>query len=459
MLNYDRESDRKIIAGRINPTSILTICLKVKDETELLEEWIDHHSKIVGHGNLIIADNLSTNQGTLGIYKRYANVVNIFQFSGSHNEIHWHPRFSELYSAVRAKCQYFAFVDADERLVWIDGNTWKADRSLLGIISSASPDRIIPTTWLINSINSLSSFTLLDTEGRPRLENNLKWGKPILPGYMAGIQPGIHNVQFSRFAFCMDCGVRFFLLHYTQLPQQRLAANKTKLVSRGIVEDGATIEDILSIQPSANFDATCLRFLAEIRQMVALTQHAPAAELQGELDTLTLSPDGSICFNRQSAQDKFVAFLHSGAPLIADVLETPISDLFHPNDARSMLEIGLHMRHNGNCDAADALFRRGSTLFPSFLDRFDDPAFLKELLRSLLARREWAASKDLVRRAPHRGRPHWHCILFARAFAQAGDKRRAAYCWNLVLAHDPSNGEAKSYLALEGTGRTAGYLT
>ena len=132
---------------------------------------------------------------------------------------------------VKETCQYFSFIDADERLVLLRENIWIADNSIVTKLVSKPEGGIIPTTWLINSLNCSDTFDLLDTKSRPRLENNLKWGKPILPSKLVGIQPGMHNVQFSHFPFSTEFGVNFFLLHYTQFPENRISVNRNKLIS------------------------------------------------------------------------------------------------------------------------------------------------------------------------------------------------------------------------------------
>jgi hypothetical protein len=51
--------------------STLKIVLKTKNETEILDRWLEHHLKIAGDLNVIVFDNGSTNPKTFDIYKKY----------------------------------------------------------------------------------------------------------------------------------------------------------------------------------------------------------------------------------------------------------------------------------------------------------------------------------------------------------------------------------------------------
>ena len=172
---YTWENDKEQIIDRLRLMATLKIGVKLLEQPSLIEGWIEHHAKIVGMENLIIADNGSRDRLSLDIYEKFSDTATIFRFAGPHNEIHWHSRFDDLFKIIRETCQSFAFFDADERLVFIDGATWTANSSIISKILRNKPGRIIPATWLINILNEFHRFSLLDTEHNPRLWNNLRW--------------------------------------------------------------------------------------------------------------------------------------------------------------------------------------------------------------------------------------------------------------------------------------------
>jgi hypothetical protein len=189
VLQWDK--DQSEILNRLQTRSKLKICCKTLSEPEFVQDWIRHHSAIVGPENLIIADNGSPDAATLEVYGRFASDITIFQFSGSHNDIHWHPRFQPLFDRLKETVDFFSFIDVDERLVWVDHDSWSADGRIVDHLQENGA--IYPATWLINAIGSVNHFTLLDTERRRIFSNNLKWGKPIFPAELIAAQSGIHH--------------------------------------------------------------------------------------------------------------------------------------------------------------------------------------------------------------------------------------------------------------------------
>ena len=109
---YNWDSDRDQIISRLRSRAVLKLCVKTLDEPLLIEGWIRHHANIVGPENLIIADNGSTHSDTLNAYTKFGEAATIFRFGGPHNDIHWHPRFNDLFSVIRETSDYFSFIDA-----------------------------------------------------------------------------------------------------------------------------------------------------------------------------------------------------------------------------------------------------------------------------------------------------------------------------------------------------------
>lgn len=318
---YDWGSDAARIVERLSEPATLKLGAKVLNDAVLVEGWISHHAAIVGYANMFIADNGSTDPRTLDIYEAYSDRLTIFRFSGPHNEIHWHGRFAPLFDAIRRTAKYFCFVDVDERLVWMDGPSWSADPAIVARLDSDAGQAIVPTTWLINTLNRVDQFSLLDSEDRPFLTNNLKWGKPILPSDLVGVQSGIHNLQYNTYPVSTEHGVRHFLLHLTQFPERRIDVNISKLISRKVIDASCTADDVLAMDFSAHPDKSFMRFVDEIRKMRRLLDDAKAGEQPGATDVLRLEPDGGVTYLSERARSDLQAYIDQGDQHIRSILQ------------------------------------------------------------------------------------------------------------------------------------------
>jgi hypothetical protein len=303
------EKNQSEIIDRLKDRSKLKLCCKTLSEPEFIKEWIEHHSPIVGAENLIVADNGSSDSATLEIYERLRPEITVFQFSGSHNDIHWHPRFRALFDCLKRTVDFFSFVDVDERLIWIDHDKWSADHEIVESLSEGGV--IYPTTWLINAIGRTNRFTLLDTERRQILSNNLKWGKPILPRELIAAQPGIHNVQYSGSPFSEGRGNHLFLLHLTQFPDQRIAANVRKLANRKLVDHSIDPILIPKLDFSGHPDPTVLRFQREIEEMLAYLNGNQAIP-DKERDFIELGNTGAVTYSNDEAKAILTRFIDDG---------------------------------------------------------------------------------------------------------------------------------------------------
>ena len=447
---YEWEADKEQILARIKIPATLKICVKLLDEPLLIESWIQHHAKIIGFENLIIADNGSTDPATLEIYAKYAALATIFRFAGPHNEIHWHPRFADLFAVIRQSCKYFSFVDVDERLIFLKPDAWTADSSIVEMLAEEQETGIIPATWLINTLNGVDTFTLLDSESRPNLINNLKWGKPIFRASLAGSQGGIHNIQNVRDGVCDRYGTSFVLLHFTQFPERRIAVNRNKLISRGVVDRSKSIDDIALLNLT-DFedrpDKSFFRFVTEIRKMREIIAAGNDAVLPPVADFLKLESDGSILYSNDDVRASLSDFISHG---VAKIERTFHADKWEEKltDAPSLFEAALNFRQNAEGVRSEKLLLRGLELYPGYLDRYGMPAFRKELMRTYLAQRKWDDAERLIPSKGEAGSVTWHYILFARAFTQIGDTEAAAKWWGLVLAEDPKSWEARQFFQL-----------
>ena len=403
---YLWERDNRTIVERLRNCSTLKICAKVLDEPLFIEGWIEHHSRIVGYENLIIADNMSTDAGMLETYSRYCDKVTIFQFEGRHNEIHWHPRFAELFNAIKKSCRLFSFFDVDERLVRITRDHWKADASIIDCIDAAPIEGLIPTTWLINKLDSFERFSLTDPNYPSALANNLKWGKPILHAELVGSQAGIHNIQYERTRFARSESTELFLLHLTQFPGRRIEANRNKLASRGIVPRGASSKEVLGMDFSRLADQSFMPLVDEMRKMSDIIASPGKLEVDG--DELRLERDGSVSFSSDKARAILSSYLDEGKEIIEATFQGTVAPDDKFADPSFLLDLAIELRSNGHHAAAERLFRAGMRLHPNFISKFRGPSFQKELLRMFLANQRWTEADELVGEREAMGDDRWH---------------------------------------------------
>ncbi|CAO3460128.1 hypothetical protein [Azospirillum argentinense] len=465
----------------------LKIILKTRDENLLLRSWIEHHAKIVGFENLIIADNMSKDEKVFEIYNEYKGKISIFQFSGNHNHIHANPRFSELYSALRDSSKYIIFLDTDERLTWFEGDQWFSDSRVVDFIQSAINGSAIPGAWLVNAPESFESF-FVGTD-QQNLENNLKWGKPIVSTAIVGAQPIIHNAQFDCSVFRGSEKTNIIILHLTQFPERRLMTNRYKLISRGIVSENETIDDILRRDFKEFSDNSFMPLVHEMRKMMGLKNNSSVFPKQKSPGYISLLESGDIKFSSEQDKAALNDFLSNGKSVIKSVfsleLESesdalgkeiitmksgmdvqaqnqnsdndgePVDKKAGPMNKSSLFRLSavdlfsefVRCRDMGDLTGAEAAARVGMERYPNELDQYKGPIFRKELMRMLLNWQHWDKARELMPEAGAPGGGHWHEILFARAYAEVGNLSESAQWWSRVLVREPTNGEAKAFFS------------
>lgn len=254
----------------------------------------------------------------------------------------------------------------------------------------------------------------------------------------------MHNVQFSHFPFSTEFGVNFFLLHYTQFPENRISVNRNKLISRGIIDRTTSSHEIVKMDFESRSDKSFMRFVNEIREMLFVISQGAGEDHRRTQDYLMLEPTGDVFYSNDHVQRVLSVFLNSGEALINQTFNSEPEEE-RLRDVGALLKFALELRQRGKWPRAEKLLWRGMALHPDFLDQYGGPAFRKELVRMLLAHGDWARAAELCPSQGDPGGMYWHNILFARAFAQKGDNDMAAKWWALVLEQEPANGEAREF--------------
>lgn len=274
------ESKRDLCARIARTTGVLKIVLKTKDDPYLLERWIDHHARIVGVENLIIFDNMSTDDEVRAIYDTYRTDVLIIRFGGFHNSLHDVSAFPELYACLRESTRFYTFIDTDEYLTLINDDRYYSDESIPAFLRGYDDTGIIPATWIYNIPGSTSMYAC-GTDGHI-LSQGLKWGKPVLNSAINIAGYINHNSQIDSGLYTGRIPNNIFLRHIANYsPRQRLAANRNKLVARKYVSADADIDSIGAMDISDMADYSIKHYVTEIRDLL-------------KLDAKGFSPPGSL---------------------------------------------------------------------------------------------------------------------------------------------------------------------
>lgn len=252
IMHYSRNKNGVVSRLRSMEFSTFKVALKTKDESDLLERWINHYGEIFGYENIIIFDNESTDSDVLKVYERYNNRLGcLLQYGlekGSHNSIHYPENFPDIYEEISKKCKYFAIFDTDEFLFFVDGLMAHSGASALEQLSEEAKrldySKIIYCFWL-NEMHENRKFFKIGNDNI-HLYKGARDGKHFLPSsFMTRIQSG-HNSCTPSFLVPETVSTSFYLFHTrTSTPERRARVNFNKLVSRGAVKDGVTLDDFL----------------------------------------------------------------------------------------------------------------------------------------------------------------------------------------------------------------------
>lgn len=289
-------------ASRHAPLKIIT---KTRDELEFLNDWICHHAAIVGIENILIADNMSRCQETLEIYRAWGDSLNWFSFDGYHNSIHQESCFPLLYQAIKASCDYVAFLDMDERLLCFSGDRWCADAQIVSLVEGMSAS-LISAPWLQNLPLRMDGFEFY----REQLEWGVLFGKPLIAATNPGLGGGaIHAVQYAS----PDVQVGgLAVLHLTNFSrEQRLRVNRNKLIRFGVIDESVGYEEIAGLQIDCGADQTLAtrlviaRCVDEIQRLLPQSNTATAVP---EERSICLLNGGDLTFGSEKVGQLFREF-------------------------------------------------------------------------------------------------------------------------------------------------------
>ncbi|WP_342722997.1 glycosyltransferase family 2 protein [Bradyrhizobium sp. B097] len=314
------EDKSTAICDRIRSTrGTLKIVLKTKDDPYFLADWAAHHRQIVGDSNLIIFDNGSSDAKVLSIYENLVPDLLVARFGGFHNDLHNANKFESLYASLSASSDFFCFLDTDEFLTFYDGERFIRDAAMLDRLKDKEGGAFIPSTWLYNA-PSYRDRMLCGTE-LGTLRHGLAWGKPLIRSAAAPLSGEVnHNCQIAKGKKAPAAWFGFFLLHMATLsPAQRVRANMNKLIARGFLQSGDSVEKALERDLSRATENEKL-YVTEIKRLLSLRED-PGSELAPlGRGSMRIEQSGKVEFASPDEARVFAEFGASFGALCAEML-------------------------------------------------------------------------------------------------------------------------------------------
>ena len=317
----DWADEKDAICRRIVANSArLKIVLKTRDETDFLQRWIDHHSKIAGLANLVIFDNYSTEDAVHRIYDGIRDEAVVVRFGGYHNDLHKPTKFPELYEALQASADYFILLDTDEEFVWLkDGETYARDASILNDLEAHSAEPALPGIWLANVTGFDDRFHLFARDDSAPIGTRL--GKTLFSSRAQLSERVCHNFQAENSLFARIKEAKLLVLHLKNLsPRQRVRINIHKLRQYNILGVDDDVDAVLAMTWEDRPDSNPKQWIKEIHRLAGAAEHGPRENRRLSPGHIKLEPDGRIRFFDEEQKRRFGEFQRDAHATFARVL-------------------------------------------------------------------------------------------------------------------------------------------
>lgn len=231
----------------------LKIVLKAKDEPELIEAWLSHHSKIVGRHNIIIMDCGSRDESYLAYLDTCRRDYMVLPYGKYYDSLHAPAGNRGLFSALAMNCRFLTILDADEFLLYYEGGAFHND--LITTVLRNSDELVYAGGWIYNaeSPQIVDGKFVLDaplkvTFDAAALRTGLFSGKSIVrSSALFDVRHVGHNFHVQEVIDRMTLGSlgKFFVLHLGVLDKDvvcRRIANH--LVSKKVIVKEADLEKV-----------------------------------------------------------------------------------------------------------------------------------------------------------------------------------------------------------------------
>lgn len=428
--------------------SLFKVALKTCNDPLLLQIWLDHYLGFLDPCQIIIADNRSTMGEVEEIYRLLPSEVVLFSYqddpnNGFHNVIHNRAIFPDLYDAFEASCEFLIWVDTDELLVLLKDDSCLVSKTEFEFALTNREGLSTPSIW-VDSIPGSTEVCYIGTDWSVLL-HGLKWGKPFVPTNFRGEGYLIHNTQFPGEMFGEASESSFFLIHLKNFSRdQRLAVNKRKLIARRFAQEADTYEQIAARETFGNADPTVIRLVGEMLSILDTPTQSPQSHDLLASGTVRLRPGSKIEFGSDSTRAVFGSFRSGSDAMTTDNVRAEAVVTIPDNTRSGDVDLAKveKLRQVGDFDNALSILLKGISDFPTLLDEYGDPSFLKETIRLMLSLSRWDEATALIPQLNGSPSDGWHHILFARALAAAGRKEDAASHWAAFAVNRPSHPEA-----------------
>lgn len=312
---WESEAD-DIFSANLLPYAPFKIILKTKDDPWFVREWFRHHAAIVGPENIVIFDNLSTDESVLSFYEEVEPSTTIVRNRFGVNHIHNIHKCPALYAALTQYCDRFCILDTDERLIMMNStDSIAAPGDIVTALSRQQPDVFIPTLWLGNAFKSPRHMKM---NAEADMINALRWGKPIIS--TGDIPEGFinHNCQLGKMTDKVAATSRMLLLHLKNLhPEQRISANLRKLESYGFINVGTPAEEAIHCDPKKINKGDATYWISEIHNLLQ-SKDAPEQRAQMTIE------DDRITYSSEIARILMTAYFENSSQFYAQADITPL---------------------------------------------------------------------------------------------------------------------------------------
>ena len=129
---------------------MVKIFTMVKDEVDIIKDWIIYHGSMFGFNNIYVIDNYSTD-GTFEIINEFGHLINIFR------EPDYAKKGDYMKKLINNYCNNeIAFpIDIDEFIIYYDNNEVSIDKNLINnYINSLQPSTIYKANYILSIIDN-----------------------------------------------------------------------------------------------------------------------------------------------------------------------------------------------------------------------------------------------------------------------------------------------------------------
>lgn len=327
--------DNAAACGQIRSSrAFFKVLLKTRNEYLLIDRWLRHYLDILGpQGQIIILDNMSTDERVFAAYQRHADNIVLIQYDGKVDSAHSPTRFGELYAAVRESADFYSLLDTDEFLCLYDGKSL-GHSSILSFLRERREACVFPSLYLHNLYGRDDAF-FFEPEG---LRSYHLQGKSVLSSSAMSAFPTApvgHNMDVPLPLFTRNA-TGLVLLHMTNLSrEQRIKANMQKLVNFGILGHERDFATVLHADESAIQPAYLRRYVHELRWLLPLEDEPALAQSQQSRGHVTVTPDGNVHFQPPALVRDFTLHAGPGQDLLKLLSVRPPAEQPHPASANA----------------------------------------------------------------------------------------------------------------------------